>query len=96
MFIQHTPTIEFFEKNAMGWRNSPWRKLVWSECRSDLRRLSSYALCSGNGRSDGLGTDQQETDEHSNNVGKQWWPMGFDVGCCHHEAFLRLTGYKIP
>jgi hypothetical protein len=64
VFIQHTPTVEFLEKNAMGWSHTPRGKLVRSDRRLDLYRMSSYALRSGNGWSDGLGTDQQQTDKH--------------------------------
>src|SRR5262245_46634745 len=71
VFIQHTPTIKFFEKNAMGWDNSPRRKLMWGNRRSYLCRLSGCALCRGHGRSRGHGTDQEETDKYRNNVGEK-------------------------
>jgi hypothetical protein len=71
VFIQHTPTIEFLEKYAMGWSDSPRRELVRSNPRSDMHRLSGYALRKSDGWRNGLDTDQQETDEHSSSANEK-------------------------
>jgi hypothetical protein len=85
VFIQHTSTIEFLEKNAMGWSDSPRRELVRSNPSSNMHRLSSYALCKGDGWRGGLGTDQQETDEHPSSADEKWQPMGSPAVSCHPE-----------
>src|ERR1051325_5326486 len=58
VFIQHTPTIEFLEKNAMGWSHTPQGKLVGDDRRSDLNRTICYVLCIGEGWSEDRGTEQ--------------------------------------
>jgi hypothetical protein len=94
VFIQHTPTIEFLEKNAMGWSDSPRRELVRSNHSSGMHRLSGYVLRKGDGWSNGLGTDQQETDEHPSSAGEEWQPMGSPEVSYHPEIVAPTHSVK--
>ena len=59
MFIQHMPALKFFEKNAMGWSDSPRREPVGSDRSSNRNRVNPGVLRKNDGRSEGLGTDQE-------------------------------------
>jgi hypothetical protein len=69
MLVQHMSGLEFFEKNAMGWSDSPGRESVRNHRRANRNRADPGVLRKSNGRGKSLGTDQENTDTDPNGAG---------------------------
>jgi len=91
VLIQDTTTGEFLEKNAMGWGDSPRRRLARGNGSSRTDRLSRYTLGENEGWSKGFRAEQYKTEENSNSVSDGDLPGDPLAATYHHEFIAPLT-----